>query len=223
MRNNLHLDVMELLEEQVKFLALTEGEAASMGLILTVEQPSLCVRIPGGWQILILKTLTLHDQAEMMAHELGHLLLQGEGLLQVSLGDQWPEVYLAQEINNVVAHRLMLGRLHKEYGFTIDLPVRLRERLLRQGRELLEEYADEVVMLHAIGLHLLDLAETTRGNEEKIHELRQASLCVDQSYEAGREFLLYPAQPMEPEVQWQRMKGYLHSLGYDTTDVRLHG
>lgn len=223
MQRDLRLDVMELLEEQVKFMALMEEEAAAMGFSLTEQRPSLCVQIPGGWQIFILKTLTLDDQAEMMAHELGHLLLAGEGLLRVSLDEDWSEGYLAQEMNNVVAHRLMLGRLRKEYGFTTDLHIRLREQVLTQGRELLEEYEGEKTMLQGIGLHLLDLAETTRGNEKQIEELLGMSPIVAQSYEAGREFLLYPVHPMAPEEQWQRMKGFLQRLGYDAAHVRLHG
>lgn len=223
MKRDLRLEVIERLEEQVKFLAMAEEEAAALGYTLTEEKPSLCLRIPGGWQILILKTLPLHDQAEMMAHELGHLLLAAEGLLQANLGDEWPERYLAQEINCVVAHRLMLGRLRREYGFSTGFYQRLRERVLEQGLELLAEYEGETVMLYGLGLHLLDLAQTTRGNEEQIRAMLERSPAAARSYEAGREYLLYPVHPMEPEEQWRRMKGFLRRIGYDPADLRLHG
>ncbi|AZR73229.1 hypothetical protein BBF96_07425 [Anoxybacter fermentans] len=221
MQRDLKKDVLEILEEPVEFFKLSSEEAAMVGYYISEKNPAFCERIPGGWRIYISKDLNTIQQAEVAAHELAHLLLKGEGLYSVSLGEDWPESYLAMEINNVISHHFIITRLKKDYGIGSNLHISLRESILTNGQQMIEEYSEEYVMLHGIGLHLLDLFLTAKKHKKRIEELLELSDKVKESFEIGEKLLVYPSHQISAEEQWLRISEFLQRLGYDIDNARL--
>lgn len=225
MLRDLNADVLNSLEEAVDVVPMSEDEATFMGYDISVENPVQCLPVPGGWRIVVLNSLSQIQLAEAIAHEMGHLLLKAEGLASVSIGygDDWEENYLAAEINSMIAHHFIVPRLEKDYGIDSSLILGLRKGILRDGEEIIGEYSEEPVMLHAIGLHLLDLAKTVQGKSTRIGQLLEISGYVKEAFRVGEEFLIYPRPDLPHEEQWQRLKNFLVRLGYDPTDARLIG
>lgn len=223
MQMDLKEDLLEVLDDAVEFLSMTEADAVAYGYLLDLRHPSVCLPVPGGWRIVTLSTLTQGEETEVLSHELGHLLLLGEGLARVNLGEEEPEKVLAEEINNVVAHRFLIPRLANHYQISSDLPLRLRASMLEEGEEQIRELAGEKMMLHAFGLYLLDLAETVEEIRGRVRDLLTLSAEVQASYEAGQEYLLYPMANIPVEEQYERIKAYLERLDYQTDLLRLCG
>ena len=225
MLKDLKRDVMDVLEENVEFLKLSLEEAAFAGYGISEKNPVECLRVPGGWRIVVVNTLSHIQSAEALGHELGHLLFLGEGLHTISFGygDDWAEDYLAEEINSVTAHHFIYPRLEEDYGIDSSIVLGQRKALLHDGEEVIAEYSEEPIILHAIGLHLLDLAYTTTGKENRIMELTELSGYVRDAYLAGEEHLIYPEPNLPSHEQWQRVKNFLVRLGYDPGLARLIG
>lgn len=186
-------DVIMALEENIETIALSEEEAVMSGFEISTDRPAVSIAVPGGWQIIILNTLTPTEQLQILSHELGHLLLKGEGLFEVKLGEEWSENYLAQRMNSVIFHHLLIDRLARDYQIGNEYPLSLLKGILQQGEEFISEYADEPLVLTGIGLQLLDLIINTDGHEERIRELLTLSERAQQAFESGEEFLIYPA------------------------------
>ncbi len=163
MKNDLLDDVKNLLDESIEFLSYPMEDLAGMGYNLSLENPVMSIPVPGGWRIITLDSLQPAEKAQLIAHELAHLQVKGEGLFTVSMGDEFgPEAILAGEINNVIFHHFIINRLEKEYGIGNDVHLAHRKKILENGQELMDEYSGETIQLHCIGLHLLDLAITTK-------------------------------------------------------------
>lgn len=225
MLRDLKADVQNSLEEAVNVVPLSEEDATFAGYDISTDNPVQCLPVPGGWRIVVLNSLSQIQLAEAIAHELGHLLLKAEGLASISIGygDDWEEDYLASEVNSVLAHHFIVPRLERDYGLDSSLILSLRKGILTDGEEIIGEYSEEPVMLHAIGLHLLDLSKTVQGKNSRIGGLLEISSYVKEAFRAGEELLIYPRPDLPHEEQWQRLKNFLVRLGYNPEDARLIG
>ncbi len=216
-------DVSELLEEQVETLALSAEEGIMAGYSISYESPALTVAIPGGWRIVILNTINPGEQLEIVAHELGHLLLKAEGLYDVKLTEDWSEKYLTSQINSVIAHHFLIERLLSEYAIPSTYHLELQKNILTTGEELIKDAGDEPLILHGIGLRLLDLIINTDGEEDRIRELLTCSEQIVKAFELGEELLVYPIHQLPAEDQYRRIKDFFQRLGYKNLPIRLSG
>ncbi|MCK4257988.1 MAG: hypothetical protein KAX49_03370 [Halanaerobiales bacterium] len=224
MRNDLLNDARDALDESIEVLSLSIEESVGTGIELTEEKQCITIPVPGGWQIILLSTLKPNEKVEVTAHELGHLLLKGEGLFAVSCGDKdEPETILVSEMNNVIFHHFVINRLVENYKISSNMHLDSRKNILKNGHELIKEYRNETIILHRIGLHLLDLAITTTGKDKRIGELVNLSERVKEAFEIGQELLVYPDLNLPPGEQWRRIKEFLERLGYDASKAHLSG
>lgn len=223
MQRNLKQDVLERLDGALEFLPAGGENAVAWGYDLTHENPVITIQVPGGYRIVILNTLSAQEQAELIAHELGHLLLQSEELYSVSMMEDGPEVYLTQEMNNVIFHHFIIERLAKDYGIGSSIHFKYRKKVLERIDQLLAEYEDESILLYGLGLHLLDLSITTSDQQEKITEILEKSPRIKRAFELGQEWLVYPHSKISVEEQWKRISNFVQYFGYDPIDIRLRG
>lgn len=223
MQRNLKQDVLERLDGALEFLPAGGENAVAYGYDLTEDNPVITIQVPGGYRIVVLNTLSQQGQAELIAHELGHLLLQTEGLYTVSMMEDGPEEYLAQEMNNVIFHHFIIERLAKDYGLGNSIHLKHRKKILERIDQLIAEYEDESILLYSLGLYLLDLSITTSDQKEEIAEILEKFPQIKRAYELGQEWLIYPHSEISAEEQWKRISNFVQHFGYDPIDIRLRG
>lgn len=220
-------DVLQKLDGALEFLQAGGENAVAYGYDLSEENPVITVQVPVGYRIIVLNTLAPQEQAELVAHELCHLLLQAEGIYSVALLEDGPEAYLAQEMNNVIFHHLIVKRLTEVYGIGNSVYVAHRKLILGRIEQLIEEYTDESLLLYGLGLHLLDLTLTMEDQddetEQRIAKVLEQSRLIKRAYELGEEYLVYPNSEVSAEEQWKRISTFVQHFGFDPIDIRLRG
>ena len=183
--------------------------------------------------IQFVESLDQGQRNEVIAHELGHLLLLYRSGLRLitrkrphpgdrdaiykyflNLNKDWS--YLLGQLGNTTHHLFLIDYLREEHGISSDIHLRLLDR---NFSVLVKEVAMDVESLYAKGLIAFEYERLIGGMEKVAGVSQQPDLFWKAYRSAGKRFGSYhfPNIPV-PSCHEENILSFLGDLGYDVED-----
>ena len=145
-------------------------------------------------KIYILDILSPTEKEEAKAHELGHELIKGRGMIRCEAYNELDDgkLFLFGEINNSLSHKELISTLSSEFNLSSGLHLQLQLNALLYGgiEQKIANCSNDKFGLYAIGLELFDIQRTVEGNyDEEIRKLCTKSIYVKKGLEVGTKYL----------------------------------
>ncbi|MCM3442670.1 hypothetical protein [Metabacillus halosaccharovorans] len=210
----LRTEVKRLCQVEIKYIALEDAPRYH----LSVESPA---NVRNGNEVYVIDCIPEEEKLQAEAHELGHIFIREMGLISFQPKGSEPFDFLLLELNNALSHRFVIEILSSRFYISNAFHLKLRTESLESIVQDINDFKEEVELLHAFGLRLYDIYKMIADLKNEVERLAGINDGVNASFSAAKTYL-EPLQPETPKKEQESaINSYLNYLGYnkDMNDI----